>query len=434
MASLNINRNVDDAFYRYKMPPILAKVEGKGNGIKTVIPNMVEVAKALSRPPEYPTKFFGCELGAQTIMDAKNERYIVNGAFDAPRLQDLLDGFIQKFVLCPACDNPETNLRVTSKKTIEQTCLACGHRGFLPMNHRLTTYILNHPPGGDNKKQGKMTKEERRAAKRAKQQQQQQNSDDAEAPTPEAEEDDDVEWSEDTSEAAMAERQRKELTAAAASLTMSDDLEKPLLERLEMFHGYVEEQSKKKPFPSKEVLAEGERLDCKEKGVMILVEFLWTSQSAEDLMRNMKENRGLVQRFVFENKKAQKYLLGALEKTIALNESVLLPKVAHLLKYAYDLDLVEEDAFASWGEKPSKKYVNKDLSTKIRQKAKPFLDWLQEADEESSEEEEEEDDVAFDDRATKAGLVTAASSSSTASTAAAEEEEDDDDDIDIDDI
>jgi translation initiation factor 2 beta subunit (eIF-2beta)/eIF-5 len=57
-----------------------------------------------------PTKYFGCELGAQTNFDLKNERYIVNGEHDANRLQDILDGFIRKFVLCTACDNPETTL------------------------------------------------------------------------------------------------------------------------------------------------------------------------------------------------------------------------------------------------------------------------------------------------------------------------------------
>lgn len=43
-------------------------------------------------------------------MDPKNGRYIVNGAHDGPRLQELLDGFIKNFVLCEECDNPETNL------------------------------------------------------------------------------------------------------------------------------------------------------------------------------------------------------------------------------------------------------------------------------------------------------------------------------------
>ena len=57
-----------------------------------------------------PTKYFGCELGAQTQFDSKNDRFIVNGAHDSSKLQDLLDGFIRKFVLCPECENPETNL------------------------------------------------------------------------------------------------------------------------------------------------------------------------------------------------------------------------------------------------------------------------------------------------------------------------------------
>lgn len=70
---------------------------------------MAEVARALSRPPSYPTKFFGFELGAQVKCDDKNERYIVNGEHDAERLQTILDGFISKFVLCPACQNPETD-------------------------------------------------------------------------------------------------------------------------------------------------------------------------------------------------------------------------------------------------------------------------------------------------------------------------------------
>jgi len=56
------------------------------------------------------TKFFGCELGAQVQMNAKEDRYIVNGAHDCEKLQNLLDGFIKRFVLCPNCDNPETKL------------------------------------------------------------------------------------------------------------------------------------------------------------------------------------------------------------------------------------------------------------------------------------------------------------------------------------
>ena len=57
--ALNVNRNVTDAFYRYKMPRLLAKVEGKGNGIKTVIVNMTDVAKSLGRPPTCKSTLLG---------------------------------------------------------------------------------------------------------------------------------------------------------------------------------------------------------------------------------------------------------------------------------------------------------------------------------------------------------------------------------------
>ena len=125
------------------------KIEGKGNGIKTVIPNMADVARALSRPATYPTKFFGCELGAQTSFDEKNERYIVNGAHDANRLRELLDAFIDKFVLCRSCKNPETELIIIKQgrnEDIIRDCKACGERTGVDMRHKLIPFILKNPP------------------------------------------------------------------------------------------------------------------------------------------------------------------------------------------------------------------------------------------------------------------------------------------------
>lgn len=168
MGTLNVNRNVTDLYYRYKMPRILAKVEGKGNGIKTVIVNMAEVAKALNRPATYPTKYFGCELGAQTQFDHKNERFIVNGSHDATKLQDLLDGFIRKYVLCPECDNPETDLTINAKKEqISQSCKACGFHGLLKVQHKVNTFILKNPPTMNPAAQGASLTEGKRS-KRSK--------------------------------------------------------------------------------------------------------------------------------------------------------------------------------------------------------------------------------------------------------------------------
>ena len=68
---------VEDFSYRYKMPPLQAKIEGRGNGIKTVLVNVVDLSTALHRDPAEITKFFGTELGSQTTYDRDIDRAIV---------------------------------------------------------------------------------------------------------------------------------------------------------------------------------------------------------------------------------------------------------------------------------------------------------------------------------------------------------------------
>lgn len=58
MATLINIGNSEDPNYRYKMPKLIVHTEGRGNGIKTIIDNIVEVADALHRPPSYITKVF----------------------------------------------------------------------------------------------------------------------------------------------------------------------------------------------------------------------------------------------------------------------------------------------------------------------------------------------------------------------------------------
>lgn len=73
-----------------------------------------------------------------------------------------------RFVLCPECDNPETDLLVSAKRQmISQGCKACGHHGVLESNHKLITYILKNPPNLNPAVQGSSLTEGKRS-KRSK--------------------------------------------------------------------------------------------------------------------------------------------------------------------------------------------------------------------------------------------------------------------------
>lgn len=162
MAMINVRRDISDAFYRYKMERLQTKIEGKGNGIKTVVVNLHSVARTLDRDPNYVIKYFAFELGAQTNTDPKDDRWIINGAHEAAKLQDLLDGFIKKFVLCKKCSNPETDFVINDPRILLD-CKACGQRTDVDIRLKLSGFIMKH-----QSKRGKKDKAERKAAKRAK--------------------------------------------------------------------------------------------------------------------------------------------------------------------------------------------------------------------------------------------------------------------------
>lgn len=142
-ATVNISGTtpVDDPEYRYKMPTVFGKLEGRGNGSKTVIPNIAEVGLSLHRDPGEVNKFFGCEMGAQTTYNAETGRAIVNGHHTDKVLQQMVHKYIEAFVLCPNCRLPETDYKIKSG-VIWHKCAACGAKEMVDMTHKLTTYIL----------------------------------------------------------------------------------------------------------------------------------------------------------------------------------------------------------------------------------------------------------------------------------------------------
>jgi translation initiation factor 5 len=418
--ALNVNRSVIDPFYRYKMPRLQAKVEGKGNGIKTVIANMTDIAKALGRPPTYPTKFFGCELGAQTNVDNKNERYIVNGEHDANKLQDLLDGFIKKFVLCPACDNPETVLTI-KRQVINSKCKACGHSYIIDPKHKLSTFIIKNPPpssenGGETEKKenGGSPVEDRNGFEFKENL---NNSDEL-----------DNDWAE-------PDDVQETLNPVIARLVLDKDLEKSVDERLDMLHQFFVKAKKDNSIQDhKKLLNEAERLELKTKASLLLADVLFDA----DVLNQIKTYHVLLYRFMKDDAKAQRHFLGGIEQLIEKHKDKLLPLAPNIIKSLYDHDLVEEDVILAWGAKPSSKYVSKNFAKEVITKCHAVLKWLEEAEEETEESDDDDDvEVAFDERSREIGNVAAETPKTNGINKHVESkavEDEGHDDIDIDDI
>merc|ERR550525_1193454 len=161
---LNIPSSVADPAYRYKMQRLISKQESRGTGRKTGVMNMGEVAGALKGDPVYLTKFFGYELCAEASYSNKareGERVVIRGHHDPAVLQSVVDKFIEKYVLCPNCALPETDMAV-KKGLVVAKCKACGWHGELDNDHRLAKYIAKNPPttGRQKKRDPKVDKKE----------------------------------------------------------------------------------------------------------------------------------------------------------------------------------------------------------------------------------------------------------------------------------
>ncbi|KAG6005878.1 hypothetical protein E4U43_000532 [Claviceps pusilla] len=423
MSLINVRRDVSDAFYRYKMERLQTKIEGKGNGIKTVIVNVSSVGASLARPASFIIKYFGFELGAMTNHDPKDDRWIINGAHEAGKLQDHLDGFINKFVLCKSCKNPETDVKIENDRILLD-CKACGQRTAVDLRLKLSGYILKNQPSKKNKKD----KAERRAAKKAKQngtanengagsgaedgsengsnELEDENGDagsdrefnklQADAAEDFAVEVKDDEWAVDMSEEAVKARQAQLPGDFKQKLSLGDDDDDGEGGNTvyDEFGDWIQSESQSKgsidQIDSIEIYLKAKELgiETKHRTVLVLVQTIFD----KNICAQIPKRAGMLKQIISSDRH-EKALLGGTERLIgSLSEEDpdMLPQIVKILQLYYHHDLISEEVVTKWGTHASKKYTDKNTSRKIRQAAKPFLDWLEEAESEESEEEDDE--------------------------------------------
>eukprot|EP00040_Diaphanoeca_grandis_P016656 m.86239 g.86239 ORF g.86239 m.86239 type:complete len:223 (-) comp25945_c2_seq1:91-759(-) len=144
---------------RHKIPmPILQTSVFKG---QTLLLNMDDVAAAIGVDAEYPTKFLGFELNRRTHLRPDVNRntkktyphqyFALWGHHDADRIQNLLNEYIQTFVLCSLCHSHQSRITKIQRRKgggeLDKLCGCCGFSQILdPSHHKLNHYMTQHPP------------------------------------------------------------------------------------------------------------------------------------------------------------------------------------------------------------------------------------------------------------------------------------------------
>ena len=440
MALQNIGAaNSDDAFYRYKMPKMITKIEGRGNGIKTNIVNMVDIAKALARPASYTTKYFGCELGAQSKFDEKTGTSLVNGAHETAKLAGLLENFIKKYVQCYGCGNPETEIVITKTQMLQLKCAACGFVSDVDMRDKLTSFILKNPPeqkkGSKDKKAMRRAEKERLKEGEAADEEQKKlkkevkkkgtssskdgitkssslkkkasGSDDDHSSPPRSQVDEkeevdddnnDVQWQTDTSLEAARQRIQEQLSAVTADMVMlsTNEPEKKTKAATKTSDGaengnttarvkLVDElkANVKKGASANQLqsLIASSPLPAQEK-MTVLFEALFEGVE-KGFAKEVAKKKNYLAVAAAQDEGSQLLLLKAIEAFFQRLTPSAMKEVALVLKALYDADILEEEYILQWFQEGSK---GGKKDSQIWKNAQPFINWLQSAESESEEE------------------------------------------------
>lgn len=112
-----VDRQSKDPFYRYKMPSVAITNDPS----KTVLLNLDAISKAVYRNPAHILKFLSINFGCTCVFTPK---YALNGSFDIQKVQAGIYDFVDIFVLCKACRNPET--KFVFEDVLKRSCNSCG--------------------------------------------------------------------------------------------------------------------------------------------------------------------------------------------------------------------------------------------------------------------------------------------------------------------
>jgi translation initiation factor 5 len=150
MSKINVDPNKFGAD-RYQMPPV--EIRSQKNN-KTYFTNADEVANSLNRSSEELLKYIGYALSTQLNVNQK----AINGVYTPEKMQETVYDYIRSYVLCPTCNNPETQIGMSSSKKLKIGCIACGARGEVNCNAKYDKWLQTKLESSQKSKKNKKKK------------------------------------------------------------------------------------------------------------------------------------------------------------------------------------------------------------------------------------------------------------------------------------
>ena len=409
---------VDDPAYRYRMPKLQVKVEGRGNGIKTLLTNVIEVGASLAREPNEITKFFGCVLGSQTTF--AGDRHIVNGSHNANDLQKHLCKYIEAFVLCNQCKLPETHYKIKGG-IISQKCQACGNKDQVDMTHKLTTFILaqhkeaksaakakgeTKPKKANDLSQagGARADSDNETSSEIKKSSKKEKKDKSEPTSPTGAEvkEKKSKKSKSTATDGLTDVAAEEGTEVAAE-DEGEDNKQVIDECIESFRGWLVTNGDADVTMKLEQLRHMQQLYSLRACDKIVIYI--GAVCTENILKGKEvEVHTLILSQFASSTIQQRQLIAGFEWFCGCKHPSLLKFFPAVLMQLFEQEIIEEDVFLEWAADLirneytlDESMIQYDVLEQLRMHSQPFIKWLQEAEEEGDDEEEEGDEEDEED-------------------------------------
>lgn len=376
-----------DQHYRYKMPQLQGKQISAGNGIKTSILNARAIANAIGRTPVSLTQWYSYSLAVQAKQAQNATQIYLNGDHPPKVLLDKLYEFIDTFVLCPVCSNPETSY-VQRGNALFLHCTSCGNTSqinpnkgayFTKMRDWINIHIATEGSNASIQTQSititKSTKVEDH-----------QRPLDLKNEIPE--------------EGVYINTEELEAIRTKLEGIVSEPTKKDQDDFFDKIQKMAAEDPSKVTDTDiyNEVQKYQSKWNAKDMWMQLVVFHALFEDAPTDMLNIIKKRRNFLILFLM-NENEQKGFLSVLTQFISKTHPELLSSAPIIFYTLYDNEIIDDAGFKLWLKKPSKTIEGgQKVADNIRNVVlKDFIKWFEEAPyEETPPEEEDIEDVEND--------------------------------------